>query len=74
MHDFAGAGWDNVAWIGDRDLDLAAAPCPVLLWHGDEDSLAGPEMAHHLAERLPRASLPCGRATAISRRSSTQPT
>jgi pimeloyl-ACP methyl ester carboxylesterase len=57
LQDFAGGGWDNVAWVGDWNFDLAAVRCPVLLWYGDEDLMARPDMARHLAGRLPNASL-----------------
>ena len=32
-----GAGWDNVSWIGEWDIDLSAVCCSVLLWCGSDD-------------------------------------
>ena len=29
-----GCGWDNVAWIGEWDIDPTTVECPVLLWYG----------------------------------------
>jgi pimeloyl-ACP methyl ester carboxylesterase len=52
-----GAGWDNVAWLGDWDLDVAAITTPVLLWYGDEDLMAPPAHGQWLAEHLPNARL-----------------
>jgi pimeloyl-ACP methyl ester carboxylesterase len=52
-----GGGWDNVAWIGPWDFDLAAVTCPVCLWYGDEDRMAPLAHGQFLAERLPNARL-----------------
>lgn len=52
-----GGGWDNVAWVGPWDVDLAAVTCPVLLWYGSEDRMAPPAHAEHLAAELPAATL-----------------
>jgi pimeloyl-ACP methyl ester carboxylesterase len=52
-----GGGWDNVAWIGAWDFDVAAIQQPVLLWYGDEDLMASPAHAHWLDEHLAHASL-----------------
>lgn len=52
-----GGGWDNVAWIGQWDFDLAAVTCPVHLWYGDDDRMAPPEHAHYLQSHLPAARL-----------------
>lgn len=41
-----GGGWDNVAWVGPWDVDVATVECPILLWYGDEDRFA--PMAHGL--------------------------
>ena len=35
-----GCGWDNVAWIGKWDIELADVRCPVLLWYGEDDRFA----------------------------------
>jgi pimeloyl-ACP methyl ester carboxylesterase len=53
----SGAGWDNVSWIGEWDIDLSAVRCPVLLWYGSEDRFAGPAHRVWLSENLPRARL-----------------
>jgi pimeloyl-ACP methyl ester carboxylesterase len=52
-----GAGWDNVAWIGDWGFDLATITAQVLLWYGDEDLMAQPVHGYWLAEHLPNAVL-----------------
>ncbi|MGO8875464.1 MAG: alpha/beta fold hydrolase [Acidimicrobiales bacterium] len=52
-----GAGWDNVAWVGRWEIDVAAIETPVLLWYGDEDLMAPPAHGHWLAEHLPRSQL-----------------
>jgi pimeloyl-ACP methyl ester carboxylesterase len=52
-----GGGWDNVAWIGAWDIDIATIGQPVLLWYGDEDLMAPPAHAHWLDEHLPQAHL-----------------
>jgi pimeloyl-ACP methyl ester carboxylesterase len=51
----SGAGWDQVSWIGEWDIDLNSVRCPVLLWYGSEEDLA----AHGvwLSEHLPQARL-----------------
>ena len=47
-----GGGWDNVAWVGPWDVDLAAIWQPVFLWYGDEDPFAplvhGQWLSHEL--------------------------
>ena len=53
----AGAGWDNVSWIGRWDIDLSAVHCPVLLWYGRDDPLAPPAHGLWLSGNLPRAQL-----------------
>ena len=53
----SGAGWDNVSWIGEWDIDLSAVRCPVLLWYGSDDRLAPPEFGRYLAQHLPQAQL-----------------
>ena len=53
----SGAGWDNVSWIGEWDIDLGAVTCPVLLWYGSEDRLASPAHGLWLSQNLPRARL-----------------
>jgi len=53
----SGAGWDNVSWIGEWDIDLGAIRCPVLLWYGSDDRLAPPAHGWWLAQNLPSARL-----------------
>jgi len=53
----SGAGWDNVSWIGEWDIDLGAVICPVLLWYGSEDRLAPPAHGLWLSQNLARARL-----------------
>src|SRR5215472_888086 len=53
----AGGGWDNVAWVGDWDIDLTAISCPVLLWYGTDDRFAPPEHGLWLSQHLSRARL-----------------
>jgi len=53
----SGGGWDNVAWIGEWDIDLSAIRCPVLLWYGSDDRFAPPAHGLWLAENLPYARL-----------------
>jgi pimeloyl-ACP methyl ester carboxylesterase len=52
-----GAGWDNVAWIGAWDFDVATTAQPVMLWYGDEDLMAPPPHGLWLNEHLPHARL-----------------
>jgi pimeloyl-ACP methyl ester carboxylesterase len=52
-----GGGWDNVAWVGAWDFDLASVKCPVLLWYGAEDRMAPPAHAHWLHEHLATSTL-----------------
>jgi pimeloyl-ACP methyl ester carboxylesterase len=54
----AGCGWDNVAWVGHWDIDLAAISCPVNLWYGEEDhGPARPALGQWLHEHLPTSEL-----------------
>jgi pimeloyl-ACP methyl ester carboxylesterase len=53
----SGAGWDNVSWIGEWDIDLSAVRCPVLLWYGSDDRLAQPAHGVWLSDSLPNARL-----------------
>ena len=53
----SGAGWDNVSWIGEWDIDPSAVRCPVLLWYGSDDRLAPPEFGRYLTQHLPQAQL-----------------
>jgi pimeloyl-ACP methyl ester carboxylesterase len=53
----SGAGWDNVSWIGEWDIDLNSVRCPVLLWYGSDDPLVPPTHGEWLSEHLPRARL-----------------
>ncbi len=52
-----GAGWDNVAWVGPWDVDLAAIRQPVFLWYGDEDTFVAPFHGDWLDQHLPTATL-----------------
>jgi pimeloyl-ACP methyl ester carboxylesterase len=52
-----GAGWDNVAWVGPWDIDLAAIETPVLLWYGEDDLMAPPAHGWWLHEHLPNSQL-----------------
>ena len=52
-----GGGWDNVAWVGAWDFDVATVEQEVLLWYGDEDLMAPPAHGYWLNEHLPRARL-----------------
>jgi pimeloyl-ACP methyl ester carboxylesterase len=52
-----GAGWDSVSTIGDWDIDLDAARCPVLLWYGSDDRMVPLAHGSWLSEHLPRARL-----------------
>lgn len=53
----SGAGWDNVSWIGEWDIDLNAVRCPVLLWYGSDDRFSPPAHRLWLAQNLPNARL-----------------
>jgi len=53
----SGAGWDNVSWVGEWDIDLGAVTCPVLLWYGSEDRMAPPAHGLWLSQNLARARL-----------------
>jgi pimeloyl-ACP methyl ester carboxylesterase len=53
----SGAGWDNVSWIGDWDIELSAVTCPVLLWYGSDDRIGSPAHGMWLSQNLPRARL-----------------
>jgi pimeloyl-ACP methyl ester carboxylesterase len=52
-----GAGWDNVSWIGDWDIDPSAVRCQVLLWYGSDDRFSLPAHRVWLSENLPHARL-----------------
>jgi pimeloyl-ACP methyl ester carboxylesterase len=56
-HGVSGGGWDNVAWVGEWEIYVAAVQTPVLLWYGDEDLMAPPAHARWLEEHLPDARL-----------------
>ena len=51
------AGWDNVAWVGPWNVDLAAIQQPVFLWYGDEDTFVSPVHGEWLEQTLPTATL-----------------
>lgn len=53
----SGAGWDNVSWVGEWDVDLGSVTSPVLLWYGSDDRLAPPSHGLWLAQNLSRARL-----------------
>jgi pimeloyl-ACP methyl ester carboxylesterase len=53
----SGAGWDNVSWIGQWDINLSTVGCPVLLWYGSDDRLAQPAHGVWLSDNLPNARL-----------------
>ena len=53
----SGGGWDNVAWVGPWDIDLADVRRPVDLWYGGEDHHHPPGAAQWLADHLPDATL-----------------
>jgi pimeloyl-ACP methyl ester carboxylesterase len=53
----SGGGWDNVAWVGEWDIDLSTVRCPVLLWYGSDDRFAPPVHGVWLNEHLPSARL-----------------
>lgn len=52
-----GGGWDNVAWLGHWDIDLASVRCPVHLWYGEHDSTIPVAHGQWLAEHLSDARL-----------------
>jgi pimeloyl-ACP methyl ester carboxylesterase len=52
-----GAGWDNVAWIGRWEIDVAAIETPVLLWYGEADLMAPLAHGRWLDEHLPCSQL-----------------
>jgi pimeloyl-ACP methyl ester carboxylesterase len=56
-HGAEGAGWDNVAWLGEWEIDPAAISTPVSLWYGDEDLMAPQPHARWLDAHLPAARL-----------------
>ncbi len=53
----SGAGWDNLAWIGPWDIDLADVHRPVYLWYGGADRHVPPGAGPWLAGHLPDATL-----------------
>jgi pimeloyl-ACP methyl ester carboxylesterase len=63
----SGAGWDNVSWIGEWDIDLSAVCCPVLLWHGSDDRFCQPAHTDCGCQRIcPARGSPCVTARGIS--------
>ncbi|WP_104522908.1 alpha/beta fold hydrolase [Blastococcus atacamensis] len=52
-----GGGWDNVAWLGPWDVDLAVVRCPVRLWYGERDSTVPVSHGEWLADHLSDAHL-----------------
>jgi pimeloyl-ACP methyl ester carboxylesterase len=53
----SGGGWDNVAWVGPWDIDLADVRRPVDLWYGGDDHHHPPGAAQWLVDHLPYATL-----------------
>jgi pimeloyl-ACP methyl ester carboxylesterase len=53
----SGGAWDNVAWVGPWDVDLADVRRPVHLWYGDDDPIAAEGAGQWLADHLPDATL-----------------
>jgi pimeloyl-ACP methyl ester carboxylesterase len=53
----SGAGWDNVAWVGPWDFELAEVRRPVHLWYGGDDPFSPPVHARWLEEHLPDATM-----------------
>jgi len=54
---FTAVGWDNVAWVGTWDVDLAAVRCPVRLRYGEQDRSIPIAHGEWLAEHLLDAEL-----------------
>jgi pimeloyl-ACP methyl ester carboxylesterase len=52
-----GGGWDNVAWVGPWEIDLAEVRRPVHLWYSAGDRHHPPGAASWLADHLPDATL-----------------
>jgi pimeloyl-ACP methyl ester carboxylesterase len=52
-----GGGWDNVAWVGEWDVDLGEVRCPALLWYGEEDRFAPLAHGQWLQAHLPDSQL-----------------
>ena len=52
-----GVGWDNVAWLGLWDIDLATVRCPVRLWYGERDASIPATHGQWLADNLVDAHL-----------------
>jgi pimeloyl-ACP methyl ester carboxylesterase len=57
LQQFAGGGWDNVAWVGSWDFDIAQVRCPVRLWYGDQDVMAATANGTWLQAHLTDAHL-----------------
>jgi pimeloyl-ACP methyl ester carboxylesterase len=53
----SGAGWDNISFYGEPDIDLSAVRCPVLMWYGTEDRIVPLARGVWLADYLPDARL-----------------
>jgi pimeloyl-ACP methyl ester carboxylesterase len=53
----AGAGWDNVAWVGPWDVDVTLVRRPVHLWYGERDPLISIEHGQWLARHILGADL-----------------
>ncbi|SFE87025.1 alpha/beta fold hydrolase [Blastococcus tunisiensis] len=52
-----GVAWDNVAWTGPWDVELADVRCPVELWYGEKDEMVPPADGEWLRDHLPDARL-----------------
>lgn len=54
---FAGVGWDNVAWVGEWDVDVTTLRCPVELWYGGADASVPSSHGEWFERHLPSAAL-----------------
>ncbi len=52
-----GMAWDQVAFVGPWDVDLAAVRCRVHLWYGERDPWAPPANGEWLRDHLADAEL-----------------
>ncbi|MGA2873337.1 MAG: alpha/beta fold hydrolase [Candidatus Dormibacteria bacterium] len=53
----SGWGWDNVAYVGRWEIEVATVQTPALLWYGDEDLMAPLAHGRWLDEHLPNSRL-----------------
>ena len=54
---FLGVGWDNVAWVGEWDVDPTSVRAPVHLWYGGSDHMISLAHGEWLSSYLPAATL-----------------